>query len=278
MAVDRSVPPAAYVVTERITRTIRITELRVRPLGEPMAYRPGQYVLAGAPGDPELRAFSVANMPRPDGELTLLVTRVPGGRVSTWLHESAWPGQEIAVAGPYGQFVAHAEPTRSDRPALYLAAGAGLAPVLALVEEAVSAGAAAPMTVLFSARAPDEVFCEGTLAYWERRYPSFRFFPTFTQTAVPDELHGRIPVVLAELFDDLSDTVVYIAGPWPFADACAAAVRALGAGERRVHIERYQHDGVHPDAGAVLDLRDAARAAPTGDLLVSGSPGSPAVS
>ncbi len=117
MATDRSATPttgavaaaAAYLVTERLTRTIRITELRVRPLGAPMVFRPGQYVLVGAPGDLELRAYSVANAPRPDGELTLLVTRVPGGRVSTWLHESAWPGQELAVAGPFGGFVADPE-------------------------------------------------------------------------------------------------------------------------------------------------------------------------
>ncbi|MEZ5232232.1 MAG: FAD-binding oxidoreductase [Acidimicrobiales bacterium] len=264
MATDRSATPttgavpaaAAYLVTERLTRTIRITELRVRPLGAPMAFRPGQYVLVGAPGDPELRAYSVANAPRPDGELTLLVTRVPGGRVSTWLHESAWPGQELAVAGPFGGFVADPD---AGRPTLYLAAGAGLAPVLALVEEALAGGATHPMTVLFSVRARDEVFCEGTLAYWERRYPSFRFFPTFTQRAVPDELSGRIPVVLGELFDDLSDHTVHIAGPWPFVDACAAAARALGAPDTHVHVERYQHEGTHPDAGPVIDLRDPDR-------------------
>lgn len=265
MAVDRTVPPATYVVTERITRTIRIAELRVRPLGEPMAYRPGQYVLAGAPADAELRPYSVANTPRPDGELTLLVTRLPGGRVSTWLHEAAWPGREIAVAGPFGELTADTAAQRAGRPALYLAAGAGLAPVLALVDEALTAGATSPLTVLYSARTPDEVFCEGTFSYWERRFGSFRFFPTFTQTAVADELYGRVPVVLGELFEDLSDTVVYIAGPWPFADACAAAARALGAGDASVHVERYRHEGervrrqggdivVGPTAGKPLSL------------------------
>src|SRR5687768_10503234 len=104
-------PIRSHLVIERIPRTIRITELRLRPLGDVAAHRPGQYVLVGppqaasaAPAEPlvvdlrersgradvapprVLRPYAIANAPRPDRELSLLVTRVPGGDVSTWLH------------------------------------------------------------------------------------------------------------------------------------------------------------------------------------------------
>jgi CDP-4-dehydro-6-deoxyglucose reductase len=187
-----------------------------------------------------LRPYAIANAPRPDGELSLLVTRVPGGDVSTWLHEQAWPGVELAVSSPLGDFTA---PPPADRPALFLAAAAGLAPVRAHVEAALSAGFTGPLTVLFSARTPDEVFCQGTFAYWERRHPNFRFVTTITQRATSDALHGRIPAVLSGLWDDLSGATVYVAGPSSFTDACAAAALRLGTDVHHLHTERYCRDG-----------------------------------
>ena len=43
------------------------------------------------------RSFSIANAPRPDGLISLLVTRVPDGETSTWVHERLRVGEEVSV-------------------------------------------------------------------------------------------------------------------------------------------------------------------------------------
>jgi len=95
-----------FIVTDRIERTQRIIELRLRPIDKAMRYWPGQYVLLGdAAAGVAPRCYSIANAPRPDGEITLLVSRVPDGHTSGWVHAELRPGARVSVDGPYGTFV-----------------------------------------------------------------------------------------------------------------------------------------------------------------------------
>ncbi len=136
-------------------RTATIAELWLRPRGGALEYLPGEYVLLE---DRERRvsprSFSIANAPRPDGLISLLVTRVPDGETSTWVHERLRVGEEVSVSGPYGTFVD--DPT-STGPALFLAAGSGLAPIRALLEAAVAANTRSSLTLIFSARSEADV-------------------------------------------------------------------------------------------------------------------------
>lgn len=242
-----------YVVVDRIERTIRIAELRLRPIGHLLRYWPGQYVMVGAAaaGVPD-RPYSIANAPRPDGELTLLVTRVPGGATSSWLHDNAWPGSQLTVSGAYGTFIG--DPS-VDTPVLCLAAGSGLAPILALTDAALRRGFGHPVTLVFSARSQDEVYCEGQLAYWEARYRNFRFVRTLTQVRDGTPPLGRIPEMLSTVTPDLSGHSVFIAGGPPFVDACVGAVGALGARPELVHTEGYfeQYVPQPVDPGRLVD-------------------------
>jgi len=224
-----------YVVTDRIMRTPRIVELRLRPLAEPMRFWPGQYVTLGdaAAGVPP-RCYSLANAPRPDGEIALQVTRAKDGCTSRWAHERLGVGDRVALSGPYGTFIG--DPS-VDTPVLCLAAGSGLAPILSLTEAALRRGFRPPVTLLVSARSRAELYDEGLLAWWQARHPSFRYLATLTREAGP--LHGRIPALLPQLFPDLSGHSLFIAGSPDFVEDCAAIARRLGAREPRIHTERF---------------------------------------
>ena len=150
------------VVTELIPRTPKIVEVRLRPIGDPIRFWPGQYLMvgderAGAPPRP----YSIANAPRADGEIVLLVARVDDGQTSGWIHDRLQVGDRIAVAGPYGTFIGD---PGTDTPVLCLAAGSGLAPILALTDAALRRGFKHPVTLLYSARTPSDVFDEGLMA------------------------------------------------------------------------------------------------------------------
>ena len=79
------------------------------------------------------RAYSISNAPRPDGELVLQVARADGGLTSAWIHDRLAVGESIKISGAYGTFIG--DPA-VDTPVLCLAAGTGLAPILALTEAA----------------------------------------------------------------------------------------------------------------------------------------------
>jgi len=230
-----------YVVTDRIVRTPRVVELRLRPVGPPMRYWPGQYVMlgdarAGAPP----RSYSLASAPRPDGELTLQITRIEEGTTSRWAHEQLQVGARVKLHGPYGTFIG--DPS-VDTPVLCLAAGTGLAPILSLTEAALRRGFRRPVTLLFSARTRADVYDEGLMAYWEARHRNFDFKVSYTQDPHaprdPAHLQGRLPALLPTLFPDLGGHSVFIAGSPGFVADCAAAVRALGARAELIHTEGF---------------------------------------
>jgi len=227
-----------FVVTDRIERTSRIVELRMRPVDKTMRYWPGQYVLLGDDaGGVTPRCYSIANAPRPDGEITLLVSHVPDGHTSGWVHAELRPGVRVSVDGPYGTFVG--DPA-TDTPVLCLAAGSGLAPILALTDAALRRGFAHPVTLIFSARTHDDLLHAGLFAWWEAVHPNFEAVMTFTgKGAGTDEHSLRVPELLAVLFDSLADTTCFVAGSPEFVEACTVAAAALGADPDCVHTEGF---------------------------------------
>ena len=254
-ALPKLFPPremVPFVVTDRIGRTPRIIELRMRPLGDPLRYWPGQYVILGGPGaGVPARSYSIANAPRSDGEVSLLISRIPDGVTSGWVHDTLEPGSDLSVSGPYGTFIGD---PGVETPVLCIAAGSGLAPILALADAALRRGFPHPVTLFFSARTEADVFDRGMMAFWAAKHRNFRFIRTLTgdEGAPPT---GRAQQVLPGLFPELADHSIFIAGSPEFVDDCSAVVERLGAPPELIHTEGYyrQHEPVLPPRERLLD-------------------------
>jgi CDP-4-dehydro-6-deoxyglucose reductase, E3 len=227
---------APYRLAGMRQRTPTIVELALQPLAEPMQYLPGEYLLL-EDGEQRVaqRSYSIANAPRPDGSISLLITRVPGGQASDWIHSRLHPGDEVIATGPYGTFVA--DPA-SCAPCLYLAGGSGLAPMRALLQASLQSGSERSLTFMFSARTEADVIDGDVFARWQAVHASFRFIRTLTG-GVGAEPHGHIPDVLAEFCPDLSGHEVFIAGAAGLVSSCAIAVEALGVSPARLHTEPF---------------------------------------
>jgi CDP-4-dehydro-6-deoxyglucose reductase len=225
-----------YIVTEKFNATPSIIKLRMKSLGEPMKFWPGQYVQIGGPNVPK-RCYSVANIPNHDGELILHITKVNGGKCSTWLHDEVSEGDVIHVDGPYGTFTGN---PGAETPVLCLAAGSGLAPILSLASGAMLlSNFKYPATVLFSARTKEDLYEVGWLKYLDGQYRNFDYKYTLTGTDNPDGLQGRIPDLLPELYKNLSYHSIYIAGSPSFVEACEAKVKELGAKAENIYTEGF---------------------------------------
>lgn len=228
---------AMYVVVDKRTIAARVVELRLRPVGQPIRYWPGQYVTVGNPrADIPLRAYSISNAPRPDGELVLQVARADDGVTSLWVHDTLTVGESIKINGAYGTFIG--DPS-VDTPVLCLAAGTGLAPILALAEAALRRGFRKPVTLIVSARTADDVYCQGLMAWWRTKHRNFDYKVTLTRETREGFLQGRIDAVLPTLFPDLSKHSVFAAGSPAFVDACVATAKKLGAQDKLLHTEGF---------------------------------------
>lgn len=228
----------AYRVIENRPVTPVIRELRLAPDGEPLRFRAGQYVLLTDHdwGVPQ-RSYSLADAPREDGRVSLLVTRVLGGPTSGWVHERLRAGDPVTLSGPYGTFVA--EP--GSGPVLLLGAGSGLAPVRALAEALLAEAAEREVTLFFSARTPADSIDHDRFLGWTRSHPGFRYLRTLTRAADAPP-HPHIPELLADAVGRLDRWQVFVAGPPGFVTGCASAARGLGASATAVHTEEFFTD------------------------------------
>jgi CDP-4-dehydro-6-deoxyglucose reductase, E3 len=228
---------ALFVVVDKRQIAARVVELRVRPVGQPIRYWPGQYVTLGNPrADVPARAYSISNAPRPDGELVLQVARQDGGLTSNWVHDQLAVGESVKISGAYGTFIG--DPS-VDTPVLCLAAGTGLAPVLALAEAALRRGFRRPVSMLFSARSREDVYAEGLMAWWRTKHRNFDYKVTLTREQREGYLQGRVDVVLPKMFSDLSKHTIFAAGSPEFVEACVETVKKLGAKAELIHTEGF---------------------------------------
>lgn len=227
-----------YRVASTALVTPVIREMWLTPQESQMPYQPGQYVLL-SDRDYRIpqRSYSLANAPRRDGQVSVLVTRVPDGPTSTWAHDELRDGDTVLLTGPYGTFVLRDE----TAPTLLLAAGSGLAPIRALAEALLEGSAKPAVALIFSVRTEADAMDRARFRQWARRHPEFHC--TVTLTREPEApWHERVPALLPRIYQDLSGWQVFAAGPPGFVTGCAAVARALGADAEAVHTEEFFAD------------------------------------
>ena len=117
------------VSIERLAPDIVRVMLKTPP-ASPMRFLPGQYIDVIVEG--VRRSYSLANAPRGDGLLELIIKRYKGGILSEYWFERAKPNDLLRIEGPFGTFFLREQgPTNI----VFLATGTGIAPVKALLEE-----------------------------------------------------------------------------------------------------------------------------------------------
>jgi CDP-4-dehydro-6-deoxyglucose reductase len=121
--------PARIVSIDRLAPDIVAVVLRT-PAASPLRFLPGQYVDVLAAG--VRRSYSLANAPRADNQLELIVKHYPGGTLSKYWFEDAKANDLVRIEGPFGTFFLR---DNAPRAITFLATGTGIAPVKALLEE-----------------------------------------------------------------------------------------------------------------------------------------------
>lgn len=224
-----------YQVVSNRAVTPVIQELWLAPDRRSLPYRAGQYVLLS---DTDYRvpqrSYSIANAPRRDGRVSLLVTLVPDGPTSGWVHHDLHDGDPVLLSGPYGTFVLD-DPAA---PVLLLGAGSGLAPVRALAETLIADSGQRPVTLMFSARTSADTIDQPRFTDWAAHHEKFHNLVTLTRDAKAMD-RERVPDLLPRVCADLRGWQVFAAGPPGFVTGCATAAQTLGADPAAIHTEEF---------------------------------------
>ena len=146
--------PATIVHISPETPTAKTFRLR---LNHPSTHLPGQHYivkLTDPSGYSASRSYSVASAPDGSTDIELTVERLPGGEVSTFLHDEAAVGDELEVRGPIGGWFVWT----ADRPALLIAGGSGVVPLMAMLRYARQRNVADLLRLIVSVRTPDRLY------------------------------------------------------------------------------------------------------------------------
>jgi NAD(P)H-flavin reductase/hemoglobin-like flavoprotein len=212
-AAARDSPP--WWVAEIVSHELRspgVAVLRLRT-EDTFHYQAGQYVPVQVSRWPRVwRPFSVASTPRPGGLLELHVKAVPGGLVSNTLVHHSSVGDSVLLGAAEGAMTL----TSSDRDLLCLAGGTGLAPIKAIIEQAITTDNAAfhqrKITLFFGARQNFDLYYLEDLQLLEAACPSLRVIPVLSEQPGYTGLTGTLPDAVSAR-GPFENTEAYICGP-----------------------------------------------------------------
>ena len=168
--------------------------------------------------------YSISALPRPP---YLRVTVKALGDQSRALAQVK-PGTRVLVEGPYGAFTHHALATRS---ATLVAAGVGVTPIRALLEDLPGD---VDVTVILRAGGPEHlVHAEEIKSLVAAREGSYYEVLGHRDEATLDD------ATLSALAPDLAHGDLFVCGPDGFTDLVIGAAQRLGVARERIHYEAF---------------------------------------
>ncbi|PBC35840.1 isoprene monooxygenase reductase [Rhodococcus sp. ACPA4] len=223
------------------------TALFTLDFSAPLDYLPGQFMLLESP-EGVRRAYSMAHPADATGSTTVefIIRAKPEGAASGWLFDKAQVGDEILVEGPYGRAYSQSD---SDRPALCIAGGTGLAPILAITEDLLVENPQRRVDLYIGARQAQDIVLLDRLARLKERGARVALSvedadsgadnpPAWEMFA--DSRSGRVVDHVADDWTDLAHHDIYLAGPAGMVDAAMRLlVRERNASAGRLFFDRF---------------------------------------
>lgn len=229
---------------EALTPAIRALHLKIVEPAEGITFKAGQYVQLEVPqyrrtSGPEYRAYSIASGADQHDRLELLITRVPEGAVTTYVHDHLKEGDELRATGPYGEFYLR----DSDRDILLIATGSGMAPIKSILHQVADQGIQRKAAFFFGARTKKDLYYVDQLEEWEKTTPQFRFIPTLSRPSEEDAWQGekgRVTDLIQKCVADSADLDVYICGAPAMVESCIEVLAAKGVPEGRIFYDKFE--------------------------------------
>ncbi|MCV7411891.1 stearoyl-CoA 9-desaturase [Mycobacterium florentinum] len=196
-------------------------------------YRPGQYVGIGLriDGRWHWRSYSLTSIPRRDNKIvTITVKATPEGFLSTHLVNGVQAGTIVRLASPKGEF---ALPDPPPANILFVTAGSGITPVMAMLRTLGSRNQDADIVHIHSAPSADDVIFHDELRDLEKSREGYRLHLQLTET------DGHLDFgEIGDLVADWRDRQAWACGPPALLDTVEEVWKNAEL-EELLHTERF---------------------------------------
>lgn len=197
------------VVTERNDLSDSVVRIAMS-VPDGFEFRGGQFITIRR-DEEQSRPYSIASVGGIEARIDLHVRRVENGDFSRWLCDEVNVGDRLAFTGPGGG--CHYRPGRPNDGLLLIATGTGLAPLWAVLRDAMYQGHRGPMRLYHAGRDQSSLYMIDTLRTMAASRPNFQYMPVLKEaTAKPGFRVGTLEQVVGADFESLDSWRVYIAG------------------------------------------------------------------
>lgn len=210
-----SIAPKKLVYSVKSLEQLNPTIYRVILLPPPedyIRYHAGQYVEI-IHRDTSPRPFSIANAPLADDHaIEIHIRHLANNPSSTELLTEIKTGQ-LQLKGPFGNNILRREPLY---PMIFAAGGAGIAPIKALIEQALAEGSKQPIYLYWGVRVIADFYLQELVTRWEKYIPHFHYIPVLSGKKESANWKGRTGWVHEAIIKDhpnLTQFHIYASGP-----------------------------------------------------------------
>ena len=175
--------------------------------------------------------------------VVLAIDELPTGEVSPYLVHQLAEGDELEVHGPLGRYFVWIPSELDPSPVQLIAGGSGVVPLFAMAAAREREAVGADNRLLYSVRAPEDVFFAEELAALSRTTVDV----VHTRRSPPGAPRppGRLT---RESFAGLvlpasASPRIFVCGPTPFVEAIAGWLLELGHEPARIRTERFGGSG-----------------------------------
>jgi len=232
-AIETKTLPCRIDSLQTLSHDVIEVTLRTPPTNR-LAFLPGQYLdIIGKEG--LRRSYSMANMPREDGTISLQIRKVENGQMSRYWFDEAKANDLLRLEGPLGTFCLR----KTNKPLLILlATGTGIAPIRAILEQLASSQELIPFREIhlyWGGRVEQDI-------YWTPDFPSLplRFIPVLSRA--DEDSQSRRGYVQQAVLDDglaLADASVYACGSVEMIDSAHETLVSNGLNTRHFYSDAF---------------------------------------
>ncbi len=198
-------------------------------------FRAGQYLALRNPAG-ITRSYSIASLPA-DDVIDLQIRVYPNGRMGSWVAAQARTGEAVTLTGPFGEcfYVAG----RAHQPLLLIGTGTGLAPLQAILRDALAHGHTGPIHLYHGAVTPAGLYLQNELRAVASRHTNVNYTPVTLQGEASGVTNGSIDTIALQAHPKLEGWRAFLCGDPALVRALKKKIFLAGAGMRDIHADAF---------------------------------------
>lgn len=249
---DVAFTAGGYVQVDCPSYEARFADFDIEPRFRPEWDRHKLWELEAGTREPTTRAYSMANYPEEKGVIILNVRiatppsgsgrRIPPGVVSSYLF-SLKPGDQVTIAGPYGEFFAR----ETDREMVYIGGGAGMAPMRShIFDQLERVKTGRRISFWYGARSKLELFYAKDFDDLAQRHDNFDWTVALSEPRLEDGWTGPTGFIHQVVYDNYlkehpapEDCEYYLCGPPLMVAAVTKMLADLGVEREQIMFDDF---------------------------------------